>query len=276
MRRRSRSHAEEAAIVRPELPAFAYHDVTDDPTDTGFQRPGALPYRLTCDGFRLHLSAIASAARAPALVTDDGLAHSGRRLLLTFDDGGRSALRIGDMLAERGWRGHFFVVTGLLGSRTFLDADGVRALRRAGHLVGSHSHTHPDIFRELSRARMVEEWRVSRERLEEILGEPCVAASVPGGDSSDLVPGAAAEAGLRFLFTSEPELVPRDAGGVRVLGRFCAKRTTPVERIAALADGRGWAGALLRRRASVLARRSLPSLYRWYVRGTTRPASVAS
>lgn len=261
--------------VSPELASFAYHDVTDDPTDTGFQRPGAMPYRLGVTTFREHLAAIASGARPPALVTALEPRAGGRHLLLTFDDGGRSALRVSDLLAERGWRGHFFVVTGLIGTRGFLDTDGVRALRRAGHVVGSHSHTHPDIFRELSRRRMVEEWRTSTGILEDLLGEACTVASVPGGDSSSTVPVAAAEAGIRFLFTSDPVLAPRLVGDCWVFGRFNVKRTTPVRRIAALAAFDGWTGALLHRRVSVLARRSMPSLYRWYVRETTRSASVA-
>ncbi len=257
---------------RPEVAGFAYHDVTDEPGSSGLQRPGAVPYKLGRLAFARHLDGIASSAVAPELVTQIDLARPGRHVLLTFDDGGRSALHIGDELCRRGWRGHFFVVTSLIGSATFLDAAEVRHLRSAGHAIGSHSHTHPDIFRELPLERMVEEWRTSCDILSDILGEPCDTASVPGGDVSRAALESAGAAGLRYLFTSEPWLAPRTVGDCWVLGRFCPKRETPPERVRALAQFRGWTRALLVREIKNVARRTFPRLYRRYVRRTTAPA----
>ena len=51
---------------------------------------------------------------------------------------------------------------------------------------------------------VVDDQSTSRAILEDLLGEQCVAGSVPGGDISPKVLETAAEAGLRFLFTSEP------------------------------------------------------------------------
>src|SRR5204862_125604 len=85
---------------------------------------------------------------------------------------------------------------------------GLRGRSRGGHVVGTHSHTHPDIFRRLPRELMTTEWRVSRAILEALLGEPCIAASVPGGDISHVVLESAGDAGIRYLFTSEPLLRP--------------------------------------------------------------------
>lgn len=257
-------------MSRLELAAFAYHDVCDDPSDSGLQRRSAEAYKLRCAEFRRHLDAMADGPCSPELIVDVDLRRPGRHLLLTFDDGGKSALRVSDMLAERGWRAHFFIVTSLIGGRTFLNAAEIREIRRGGHLIGSHSHTHPDIFRELTPRAMVQEWHVSRTRLSELLGEPCVAASVPGGDTSDLVARAAGEVGFRHLFTSDPYLAPSTIGECWVLGRFCLKAGMPAARIAEMARFHGWTGAIVRRRLSVLARRSAPPLYRWYVRNTTR------
>src|SRR5437870_2886166 len=44
-----------------ELATFTYHDVTDDPGDSGFQRPAAMPYKLSTAAFQGHLDAIGSA-----------------------------------------------------------------------------------------------------------------------------------------------------------------------------------------------------------------------
>ncbi len=86
----------------PAVAAFCYHDVTDDPSTAGFQRPGAMPYKHGRAAFARDLDAIAAGPYAPELVTDLDLTRPGRHVVLTFDDGGRSALAIGDTLAASG------------------------------------------------------------------------------------------------------------------------------------------------------------------------------
>src|SRR3989442_8676561 len=72
-----------------ELATFTYHDVTDDPGDSGFQRPAAMPYKLSTAAFQGHLDAIGSAG-SPRLLESVDLARPGRHLLITFDDRGQS------------------------------------------------------------------------------------------------------------------------------------------------------------------------------------------
>jgi peptidoglycan/xylan/chitin deacetylase (PgdA/CDA1 family) len=254
-----------------QIAAFGYHEVTDDPASTGFQGPGALPFKLPCDAFAAHLAAFAANLLTPERVTDVDLARPGRHLLVTFDDGGRSALYAAERLAARGWHGHFFVVTSLLGSRTFLDTAGVRELHAHGHVVGSHSHTHPFIFRDQPFARMLEQWRVSRDRLAQILGADCLTASVPGGDISAAVLHSADAAGFRYLFTSEPWIEPRRTGECWVLGRVVAKVGMSPQRAEQLARFRGWGRALLVRRLKNAARAMAPSLHRLLVRRRAGP-----
>lgn len=254
---------------RPRIAAFAYHDVTDSPNATGFQRPAAMAYKLPIATFRRHLDAIAEGPCRPGLVTDIDLARGGQHLLLTIDDGGTSALTAAEELNRRGWKGHFFVTTGRLKSPGFLGPAGVRELHAGGHLVGSHSHSHPDIFRDLSEARMRQEWRESLDRLAGVLGTSCIAASVPGGDASETVGRTAAEAGVRYLFTSDPTLRPTRVDACWVLGRYCPKVQTDVAYIRRLARFEAWGRALLVRQLKDLARRALPTVYRAYVRYAT-------
>jgi peptidoglycan/xylan/chitin deacetylase (PgdA/CDA1 family) len=252
------------------IAGFCYHDVVDDPTESGFQRDAATPFKLRPDQFTAHLEGIAGGLAAPELITDIDPSRPGQHLLLTFDDGGKSAARVGDELSRRGWRGHFFITTSLIGRRTFLSAGEILHLRQCGHVIGSHSHTHPNIYRELEWERMVVEWRQSSDILAQILGEPCLVGAVPGGEISDRVLRSADRAGLRYLFTSEPWLRPRIVGGCWVLGRYCAKASTSPEEIAELASFRGWTSKLLARRIKAVARRSVPPLYRFYVRRARR------
>src|SRR5437016_12714296 len=116
--------------------AFAYRGVTDGRRESGFQWRGAAPYPIGRVAFRSHLEAMATAYRRPALVTAIDFAAPGRHLLLTFDDGGKSALAVGDELSRRGWRGHVFIVTGPIGDATFRDAAGSGYLRGRRHVIG--------------------------------------------------------------------------------------------------------------------------------------------
>ena len=253
-----------------QIASFSYHEVTDDPTMSGFQRPAALPFKHTRRAFARHLACIAGGPRVPGLVTQIDFARPGRHVLLTFDDGGKSAVYVADELSRRGWKGHFFILTSLIGTRTFVDAGDIKYLRSCGHVVGSHSHTHPDIFRDLTPELMLEEWRTSCGILADLLGEPCTVASVPGGDISSAVLHSAAPAGLRYVFTSEPWIAPRQVEGTWILGRFGPKAGTSPLRVAELARFHGWRRALIERRLKGALRRSLPALYRLYVRRTTR------
>jgi peptidoglycan/xylan/chitin deacetylase (PgdA/CDA1 family) len=250
--------------------SLGYHDVTDQPSESGFQRNGAVAFKLGARQFHQHLDRIALSGITPALVTDIDLTRPGRHLLLTFDDGGKSAVRIGDELCRRGWRGHFFITTGLIGRRTFLTAGEIRHLRRSGHLVGSHSHSHPDIYRELQWEQMIVEWRRSSDLLAQLLGEPCSSGAVPGGEISADVLRSAGAAGLRYLFTSEPSVRPQIASGCWILGRFCVKTSTSADDIGQLVRFRGWAGKLFVRRFKAAVSRSLPPLYRLYVTRSAR------
>lgn len=251
--------------ARSEIACLMYHEVTDDPASTGLQRLGAYRYTLTPNAFAEHLARFASAPSAPELVGAVVFGAPGRHLLLTFDDGGRSALYAAAELSRRGWKAHFFIVTSRLGERTFLDRAGLLELKQQGHLVGTHSHTHPDIFRDLSRSRMLDEWRGSRAILEDLLGEPCIAGSVPGGDISAEVLDAADEAGLRFLFTSEPWNTPRKVGDCWVIGRMSLKAGMSADSVDALVRFRGWKKARLERGLKAIARHGMAPLYRMYV-----------
>ena len=102
--------------------------------------------------------------------------------------------------------GHFFITTNMIGSPRFVSADDLRDLRRRGHVVGSHSHTHPAVFRCLTEAEMLREWQTSCQTLSAILQEPITTASVPGGDMNRMTADTAARAGIRSLFTSEMTL----------------------------------------------------------------------
>jgi peptidoglycan/xylan/chitin deacetylase (PgdA/CDA1 family) len=220
------------------LSVLIYHDVVDsDPDESGFTGAGPARYKLARSAFTDHLDAIAAVTAAPPVSLAAPRAN-GASWALTFDDGGASALVVGELLAQRGWVAHFFVTTGRVGTRGFLDAAGVRALAEMGHVIGSHSHTHPARMSALPPQRLLAEWRESGERIADLVGAPALIGSVPGGYYAPAVARAAAAAGLRVLCTSEPRQELGTVDGCTVLGRYAVLNATPARTAAALAAGR--------------------------------------
>jgi peptidoglycan/xylan/chitin deacetylase (PgdA/CDA1 family) len=183
------------------------HDVLPDghPLDeSGFTGPGPDRYKI----------------RQPLFEAMAGRAHRSGTVL-TFDDGGRSALDVvAPVLDEHGLRGRFFIATAQLGTPGFLDRRQVGELAAAGHVVGSHSHTHPERMSALSYQEILTEWRTSIASLEDAIGAPVEQASVPNGFTNQAVVAAAHEAGIRTLFTSTPTRRRRTFRGMDVVGRF--------------------------------------------------------
>ena len=207
------------------LRALMYHDVVEGHPDI---------YNVEPARFAEHLEAFERVVgRAPAAVDD----VSDGDWMITFDDGGASALHAGEELARRSWRGHFFIATDMIGRLGYLDWDGVRAVAAMGHVIGSHSCSHPDRMAACSWEQLMAEWSGSAEVLGRELGQPVRTASVPGGLYSRDVGRAAAIAGYTSLFTSLPSQRLRSIDGCRLIGRYALRRDTSAADAAAAASG---------------------------------------
>jgi peptidoglycan/xylan/chitin deacetylase (PgdA/CDA1 family) len=223
--------------------AIMYHDVVENAAydSSGFPGESANIYKLRRDDFACQLEAIRAAvpAGAVSLIARRRQILSPPPVFLTFDDGGASFhTPIAGMLEQFEWRGHFFITTSRIGTPGFLDDVRLRDLHRRGHVIGSHSHSHPTRMAALPPDRMASEWRQSLTRLEEILGEPVKVASVPGGYYSREVGRTAAAAGIEVLFNSEPTAATGLIDGCLVLGRYVVKRGMGPEWAAGFAAGR--------------------------------------
>jgi peptidoglycan/xylan/chitin deacetylase (PgdA/CDA1 family) len=233
------------------LITLLFHDVyVHSPAESGFSGAGADRYKLDEKTFKAQLSAIAGVrADLPVLVTDtEWPANAAAPFAFSVDDGGLSYHSVlAPLLAEYGWRGHCMITTNQLGCAGFLRPHHIRELHAAGHLIGSHSVTHPPRFDTLDWPQLVAEWSRSKAVLEDIIGAAVTVGSVPGGYYARRVALAARTAGLEFLFSSEPKAQALDVDGCRVLGRFTLRRNSPP----------GLAGLLVGARQSARARQWL-------------------
>jgi peptidoglycan/xylan/chitin deacetylase (PgdA/CDA1 family) len=239
--------------------ALIYHDIiaAGERDLFGFPGPAASRYKLDPAHFEAHLQAIAATGASVGLFSDTA------QVALTFDDGGASAIHAADALERRGWRGHFFITTGRIGTPGFLGSEQVRELAARGHEVGSHSVSHPTYMGALDRDQLAAEWGQSRRTLSEILGDPPRTAAVPGGFVSHMVIDEAARAGYSVLMTSQPTVKGVLHKGVLVHGRCTIWASTSPERAAAYArtDRLALAGLRLAWEAKSAPKRLSPDAY---------------
>jgi len=221
--------------IQVKISTFLYHEVTDNVTETGFQTVGSLPYKHEINEFYNNLNAIMKANIPVTLVDSINLYLPDVFLMLTFDDGGKSAMFIADTIEKYNWRGHFFITTSMIDSKNFLSKREIKELHQRGHIIGSHSHTHPDIFYNLSYKDMLKEWEISRDILSEIIDDRVYCASIPGGEMNFNSQVSAHEAGFKFLFTSEPTLKPWRSGSVVNFGRVYPKKGSSLSKVLCLA-----------------------------------------
>ncbi|HEV3408038.1 MAG TPA: polysaccharide deacetylase family protein [Gaiellaceae bacterium] len=250
-------------MARLRAYGLEYHDIVGgDHAESGFPGAGPARYKITWPTFLEHLDRIGEVVPVPpSLVApvagDDGASSWS----LTFDDGGTSAVEVGEELVRREWRAYFFVTTSLIGTAGFLDADGIRALDAMGHAIGSHSVTHPSRMAALPLEDLLYEWQASVDALSELVGREIRTGSVPGGWYGTHVATAAVRAGIETLFTSEPVRTARRVDGCLLVGRYAIREMTSARDAAAAAAGdpsvwlRQYAGWSLRKPAKAIGGR---------------------
>jgi peptidoglycan/xylan/chitin deacetylase (PgdA/CDA1 family) len=217
--------------------SLGFHDIDDSvPGNTS-----AVVYTVDQRRFGEHLLAIEE--QHPLLRTIQGFSRWGTEVpvFITFDDGGSGGHVWGaPALEKHGWHGHFFITTDWIGRPGFMNREQIRELHQRGHIIGSHSCSHPERMSCLDINTLVAEWKDSCALLSDLLGAPVRVASVPGGYYSRKVAVGAAMAGIKVLFTSEPKSRTEVIDGCLVLGRYCIQRSTEPRFSGAIASGKWW------------------------------------
>lgn len=142
-------------------------------------------------------------------------------VIFTFDDGGSSFYNIVVQILERfNKRGIFCISTNFIGNNRFLTKEQIKEIHNRGHIIASHSCTHPRDISKLSIDTIVSEWTKSKKILENIIGEEVKIASIPGGAVSSRVLKGLKLAGYEEVYTSKPTDKLSLFEGMRIIGRY--------------------------------------------------------
>ena len=171
-----------------------YHDVyCRNKSESGFQNPRNYVYMISDQTFESHLRMITEWRRSKRIPP--------QKILFSFDDGGGSGFTtIAPLLEKYDYKGIFFIATKYIGEQGFLTRSQIKELYDRGHLIGSHSHSHPVRLTSLSREEIDCEWEKSQRVLESILGFRPSVASIPNGYVSPYVLTSLAKVGIMSGF----------------------------------------------------------------------------
>jgi peptidoglycan/xylan/chitin deacetylase (PgdA/CDA1 family) len=163
--------------------------------------------------------------------------EAGAGALVTFDDGELSQMEIAaPLLLEFGIKATYFVTPGLIGTaRKFLGWEQLRQLQAAGHSVQSHGWSHKFLTACDDRG-LKHELTMSRQTLEDRLGDRVEEISIPAGRWNARVLRACAAAGYQRVYVSEP-WIATEMFGLKVLGRFMVRNTTSLQQFERIVRG---------------------------------------
>lgn len=162
-----------------------------------------------------------------------------RPVALTFDDGWAHVYTNAvPVMQERGFRGTFFIVANYSNARSsvFLSWDQIKALRSAGHWIGSHSLSHRNL-NSVDAATLRREVADSKAEIEKHLGGSVTVFAYPYGATSPRVMQAAQEAGYVAAVTVGPSIQQRSDQVYR-LTRINIYGGMTLERFQALVTGK--------------------------------------
>ncbi len=169
---------------------------------------------------------------------------------ITIDDGGGSSIELAKLLAKKNIKAYFFIPTKFIGKNGFLTKVEINKLYKMGHKIGSHSHSHPNPFCELSKFKIIDEVLESKKIIEEIIDEKVNIFSVPGGEirKDTLITLSDDVLELDEIYISTPyqgKYFFSSKIGSQVYGRMCIERKMSYKMISNYIIGKGWRFAFI-------------------------------
>lgn len=202
--------------------ALMFHDVYEvSPKETGFTNPSALIYKIPQSDFLSFIGYYYDYRESNLLANDT---------VWTFDDGGQSFLWIAQQLSKKKLVGHFFITTAMIGHKGFLTETDIQEIDRLGHIIGSHSHTHPSNISKLAEEEIYEEFKKSIDILSSIIRKPINEVSIPNGYYTPKMVEIIKKLGCNVIYVSEPTSKVRTIQGIKIVGRFDLRSDLPIER----------------------------------------------
>lgn len=186
-----------------KIPVLIYHNIL--PTkDLTLLPQGERYYSVASEIFEDHLSFL-HAEGYQTIQIGTPLSDVPRPVVLTFDDGFKSAYWCYQNLKKYGFQGIFFIVTSFVGQHSYLSWDEIREMNANGMSIQSHTCNHL-ILTDISSKQIQSEFSLSKAILEDKLGHLVESLSIPHGFISKDIIDIARQCGYKYIFISQPGL----------------------------------------------------------------------
>ena len=215
------------AYFRTGIPILMYHKIGPRPSNALLKFLYVSP-RL----FSRQIAGLREAGFTSAPLETIPAEGSGSRVAITFDDGFRNVFRYGlQPLADAKFLTIQFIVADLIGKNNawdvqkgeapepLMDKAEIADWLAAGHSIGAHTLTHPDL-RRIPPAQAREEIFASKRRLEDSFGVAIRHFCYPYGSWDEALADLVREAGYETACTTECGI------NDRTTSRFALKRLT--------------------------------------------------
>ena len=175
--------------------------------------------------------------REHLMIVQEQRPSAGLKAAITFDDGHRTQFENAfPVLTATGVLATFFVTAAWTDVKmNFMTTAQLRELSAAGHTIGAHGLTHKWLT-QCSPSELKRELGEAKQKLEQAVGVPITALSIPGGRYDKRILLACREEGYDSVFTSEPVVNVRRQSGLTIIGRYNVRNTMSCERLRSLLE----------------------------------------
>lgn len=194
------------------IPVLMYHALEDTDHPAGAKDKGEQRYVLQTEKFGEQMSYLYRNDYRTYFLEELSEMDTwpGKAVVLTFDDGHVSNYNLAlSILQQYGFKAHFFITTGWIGTPYYLSPMQIKALHYAGMEIGSHGVTHR-FLTDLTATDVEQELLESMKCLATILEQQVTSFSAPGGRLSRAIADIARKNSYRIICNSEPILLKKN------------------------------------------------------------------
>ena len=182
-----------------------YHEVTDFPERAKKIRKMGPADSLLVRQFEEQMALISERPNTKVVAADDvfsGAENNFRKIVFTFDDGFiGNYLFAFDILERHGFKATFFITVDNISKERYMSWEQLSILYKNGHLIQSHTMTHP-MLGVCDERQITYELETSKKTIEDKIGALVKYLSLPFGSFDERVIKIAKDTGYEAIFTS--------------------------------------------------------------------------
>ena len=220
--------------MNPQPIVLMYHGITNPLVALPEEREvGGELYDVPLEKFSAQMNYLKTNGYSVIDANLPSLTTNSKNVIITFDDGELNNLTEAlPVLKQLKFIAYFFIIAGRVGKKGYLGWNEVKALQKAGMIIGSHGLSH-ETLTNLTDTQIEQELQASKRTLEINLGTPIESLSIPRGFCDDKLIKHAYHFGYKTVFISDRPIDLKSS----CLSRIAVKNNWTLKRFEAALTG---------------------------------------